>query len=105
MKIVLMGFMGSGKTKVGELLAAHLTGSPLPSYAPAFALERYQAPEYRKLLESDGGELSTTPMYHPILPLLVDNAAAQEALPGAPLPSLNRSVFIEFRRQIVLMIK
>ncbi len=44
-------------------------------------------PEYRKLLESGGGELSTTPMYHPILPLLVDNAAAQEALPGAPLPS------------------
>ncbi len=45
-------------------------------------------PEYRKLAESDGGELSSTPMYHPILPLLVDSASAQEALPGAPLPNL-----------------
>ncbi len=45
-------------------------------------------PEYRKLLEEDGGELSSTPMYHPILPLLVDSRAAQDALPGAPLPNL-----------------
>jgi alpha-amylase/alpha-mannosidase (GH57 family) len=43
-------------------------------------------PEYRKLLEQDGGELSSTPMYHPILPLLVDTRSAQDALPGAPLP-------------------
>ncbi len=42
--------------------------------------------EYRKVAESDGGELSSTPMYHPILPLLIDNRAAQDALPGAPLP-------------------
>ncbi len=45
-------------------------------------------PEYRKFLEADGGELSSTPMYHPILPLLVDSGAAQDALPGAPLPNL-----------------
>ncbi len=41
----------------GELLAAHITGSELPPYAPAFALERYQDPEYQRLLEdwpSDG---------------------------------------------------
>jgi sarcosine oxidase subunit beta len=38
----------------GELLAAHLTGSQLPSFAPAFALERYQDPEYQKLLEKWG---------------------------------------------------
>jgi alpha-amylase/alpha-mannosidase (GH57 family) len=43
-------------------------------------------PEYRKLVEEDGGELSSTPMYHPILPLLIDTGAAQDALPGAPLP-------------------
>jgi glycine/D-amino acid oxidase-like deaminating enzyme len=36
----------------GELLAAHLTGSTLPEYAPAFRLERYQDPEYRQLLET-----------------------------------------------------
>jgi glycine/D-amino acid oxidase-like deaminating enzyme len=34
----------------GDLLAAHVTGSPLPSYAPAFALERYEDPAYRALL-------------------------------------------------------
>jgi sarcosine oxidase, subunit beta len=54
----LMGaFSGYGimaSCAAGELLAAHLTGSPLPSYAPAFALERYQDPEYQKLLEKWG---------------------------------------------------
>jgi len=43
-------------------------------------------PEYRKLAGQDGGELSTTPMYHPILPLIIDVRSAQDALPGAPLP-------------------
>ncbi len=41
----------------GDLLAAHITGSGLPSYAPAFTLERYQDPQYQKLLKnwtSDG---------------------------------------------------
>jgi glycine/D-amino acid oxidase-like deaminating enzyme len=32
----------------GELLAAHVTGMTLPSYAPAFELARYQNPEYQK---------------------------------------------------------
>jgi len=43
----------------GELLAAHITGSKLPSYASAFSLERYQDPEYQQLLEdwSDEGQL------------------------------------------------
>ncbi len=45
-------------------------------------------PEYRRLAEKDGGELSCSPMYHPILPLLIDNQAAERALPGAPLPKL-----------------
>jgi glycine/D-amino acid oxidase-like deaminating enzyme len=30
----------------GELLAAHVTGTELPYYAPAFSLERYQDPAY-----------------------------------------------------------
>lgn len=45
-------------------------------------------PEYRRLVEHDGGELSSSPMYHPILPLLIDSRAANAALPGAALPSL-----------------
>lgn len=34
----------------GELIAAHITGSELPGYAPAFLLNRYQEPAYQKLL-------------------------------------------------------
>lgn len=36
----------------GELLAAHVVGDALPSYAPAFRLERYDDPEYQRLLAS-----------------------------------------------------
>jgi sarcosine oxidase, subunit beta len=39
---------------VGELLAAHVTGDELPDYAPAFALSRYDDPEYQKELENWG---------------------------------------------------
>jgi len=43
----------------GELLAAHVTGAELPSYAPAFELARYDDPEYQKKLENwgDSGQL------------------------------------------------
>jgi len=44
---------------VGELLAAHVTGDELPSYAKAFELSRYADLEYQKKLESwgDTGQL------------------------------------------------
>ena len=35
-----------------DLLAAHIAGSALPEYAPAFALSRYDDPAYRALLAS-----------------------------------------------------
>ncbi|MEM1061874.1 MAG: glycoside hydrolase family 57 protein, partial [Planctomycetota bacterium] len=43
-------------------------------------------PLHKKL--SDGGqvEITTTPFYHPILPLLWDKHATHEAMPGHPLP-------------------
>jgi alpha-amylase/alpha-mannosidase (GH57 family) len=44
--------------------------------------------EYRKLSTEDGGELSSSPMYHPILPLLIDNRSALDANPGTALPGL-----------------
>jgi len=50
----LSGFGVMAACGAGELLAVHLTGSELPHYAPAFALERYEDPEYQKLLESWG---------------------------------------------------
>ncbi len=37
-----------------EILAAHVTGGPLPAYAPAFGLARYDDPEYRAGLERWG---------------------------------------------------
>jgi glycine/D-amino acid oxidase-like deaminating enzyme len=48
----LSGFGIMAGCAAGELLAAHLTGSPLPPYAPAFALERYDDPAYLSLLEN-----------------------------------------------------
>jgi len=44
---------------VGDLLAAHVIGAQRPTYAPAFALSRYDDPEYLKKLENweDEGQL------------------------------------------------
>ncbi|MBN1149344.1 MAG: FAD-binding oxidoreductase, partial [Anaerolineales bacterium] len=47
----LSGFGVMSSCAAGELLAAHVTGSPLPPYAPAFALERYDDPLYQRQLE------------------------------------------------------
>ena len=44
-------------------------------------------PRYRKLAESGQIEISATPHYHPLAPLLIDFASAKEAMPDAPLPN------------------
>src|SRR5512138_3093736 len=44
-------------------------------------------PRWRALAERGQVELSTTPYYHPILPLVCDTDAARRALPGLPLPA------------------
>jgi alpha-amylase/alpha-mannosidase (GH57 family) len=43
-------------------------------------------PEYQKLAASEQIEISTTPYYHPILPLLCDSNIAGVSHPGVPLP-------------------
>ncbi|HMD39046.1 MAG TPA: glycoside hydrolase family 57 protein [Candidatus Acidoferrum sp.] len=43
-------------------------------------------PEYRKVAETGQIELSTTPFYHPILPLICDSDVARVANPATPLP-------------------
>ena len=43
-------------------------------------------PRYRALMERKQIELSTTPYYHPILPLLLDFTSTLDAMPNAPLP-------------------
>ncbi|HTF99121.1 MAG TPA: glycoside hydrolase family 57 protein [Nitrospirota bacterium] len=44
-------------------------------------------PEYRKLAQEGRIELTTTPFYHPILPLLYDTDLAKVAVPDIRLPS------------------
>ena len=43
--------------------------------------------EYRRARDAGQIEISTTPFYHPILPLLCDTDVARQANPGTPLPS------------------
>lgn len=43
-------------------------------------------PLHRNLAESGQVELTTTPFYHPILPLLWDKRLARQAMPGCELP-------------------
>ncbi|MCC6610495.1 MAG: glycoside hydrolase [Burkholderiales bacterium] len=43
-------------------------------------------PRYRRLAERGQIELSATPHYHPLAPLLLDFASARDAEPGAALP-------------------
>lgn len=45
-------------------------------------------PEYRNLAEKGTIELTTTPFYHPILPLLYDTDLAKVAVPDMRLPQL-----------------
>jgi glycine/D-amino acid oxidase-like deaminating enzyme len=50
----LSGFGLMASPAAGELLAAWVTGAARPNYAPAFRLERYQDPDYQRLLETWG---------------------------------------------------
>ncbi|UJP01626.1 MAG: glycoside hydrolase family 57 protein [Nitrosomonas sp.] len=49
-------------------------------------LIRALIPRYRKLAESGQIELSTTPHYHPLAPLLIDFTSARDSQPGVTLP-------------------
>ncbi len=46
----LSGYGVMACSAAGELLAAHITGSALPDYAPDFMLQRYEDPSYQQLL-------------------------------------------------------
>jgi glycine/D-amino acid oxidase-like deaminating enzyme len=55
----LSGYGLMAANGAADLLADHITGRPLPSYAPAFLLSRYDDPAYRERLEQwgDSGQL------------------------------------------------
>jgi len=50
----LSGYGVMAACGAADLLADHILGEPLPEYAPAFLLSRYDDPAYRTLLESWG---------------------------------------------------
>jgi alpha-amylase/alpha-mannosidase (GH57 family) len=60
-------------------------------------------PEYQKLAAAGRIEISTTPYYHPILPLLCDSDIARVSHPGVPLPPRFRFPQ-DARRQLSLSI-
>jgi len=43
-------------------------------------------PLYKRLQDDGKIEISATPFYHPIVPLLCDTSVARTSMPGAPLP-------------------
>ncbi|OPY80747.1 MAG: Glycosyl hydrolase family 57 [Syntrophorhabdus sp. PtaU1.Bin153] len=57
-------------------------------------------PVYKELADAGTIELSTSPYYHPIIPLLVDSAIAREAMPDVPLPEKRFSRPEDASRQI-----
>ena len=58
-------------------------------------------PLYRQLVDICGIEVSVSPYYHPILPLLCDVRSAREALPAIKLPEHSFSFPDDARRQVV----
>ncbi len=50
------------------------------------AILRQVIPLHKKLADSGQVELTTTPFYHPILPLLWDKTSARQAMPDCALP-------------------
>jgi len=48
-------------------------------------------PLYRELSENESIEVSATPFYHPILPLLIDINSAKEAYKDISMPSVRET--------------
>lgn len=57
-------------------------------------------PRHRQLQEEGRIEISTTPYYHPILPLLCDMRSAHAALPRLNLPEIRGDLKGDARRQL-----
>jgi alpha-amylase/alpha-mannosidase (GH57 family) len=61
-----------------------------------FAVMREVVPSYRKLAARGQVELITSPLYHPILPLLIDTEIARRSLPHLPaLPQIKAAADAE----------
>jgi alpha-amylase/alpha-mannosidase (GH57 family) len=75
-----------------ELAALWAKGSHFNQIDRVLILERHRhllcqiLPTYKRMQEQDLLEVSVTPYYHPILPLLIDHQSARVAMPDASLP-------------------
>ncbi len=58
-------------------------------------------PLYRRLSAAGKIELSTSPVFHPILPLLLDSDCAREAMPDVRLPSVHIQFPEDFDAQVL----
>ncbi len=67
-----------------------------------YAIMAETIPTYRSLQEEGRIEVSFTPYFHPILPLLCDTDSAREALPGITLPKNRFSFPEDAERQVRL---
>ncbi len=78
--------------KDAELAAFLKRGQDYTEADKAWLLDRQKQilgeiiPLHRKLYERGQLEITTTPFYHPILPLLWDKRSAKETMPHTPLP-------------------
>lgn len=57
-------------------------------------------PLHRKLQDMGAVEVSFTPFYHPILPLLADFSSAREAMPVEPMPALSGTFEDDFKEHV-----
>ncbi len=101
-----LSWCGNELRKDPEVAALFKKGTGFTEGEKALLLQRQYSfigrilPFYRKLMEEHGVELSVTPYYHPILPLLCDNLCAREAQPGIHLPPESFSFPLDAREQI-----
>ncbi len=61
-------------------------------------------PYYKELSEQGRIEITSTPYYHPILPLLCDVQSARVAIPNLPLPTNDFSLLNDARQQVQMAV-
>jgi alpha-amylase/alpha-mannosidase (GH57 family) len=88
-----LSWMGESVRRTDELIPRLMAQNCLYTYQDRKQLFdligrliREIVPRYRKLQDEGRIEISTTPYYHPILPLMLDFGTAREAMPDAALP-------------------
>ena len=89
-----LAWCGESVRREHELVATLMTKAMNFSYADRKALFDLIGeltcdiiPRYRKLSDAGQIEISATPHYHPLAPLLIDFDSAKDAMPDAPLPN------------------